>query len=65
MAAVNTEDPVQKATHLKAHAASVQRHVQTLASKDYQSNLGGRFDYIAMFIPGRTSSPQPSNTART
>ncbi|HPF22024.1 MAG: DNA recombination protein RmuC [Hyphomonas sp.] len=52
MAAVNTEDPVQKATHLKAHAASVQRHVQTLASKDYQSNLGGRFDYIAMFIPG-------------
>lgn len=52
MSAVNTEDPVQKATHLKAHAASVQRHVQTLASKDYQSNLGGRFDYIAMFIPG-------------
>ena len=52
MAAVNTDDPVQKATHLKAHAASVQRHVQTLASKDYQSNLGGRFDYIAMFIPG-------------
>lgn len=52
MAAVNAEDPVQKATHLKAHAASVQRHVQTLASKDYQSNLGGRFDYIAMFIPG-------------
>jgi len=52
MAAVNADDPAQKAAHLKAHAASVQRHVQTLASKDYQSNLGGRFDYIAMFIPG-------------
>lgn len=52
MAAVNTEDPVERAAHLKAHATSVQRHVNTLASKDYQSNLGNRFDYIAMFIPG-------------
>ena len=52
MAAASTEDPAQRALHLKAHAASVQRHVNTLASKDYQSNLGNRFDYIAMFIPG-------------
>ncbi|MAN44948.1 MAG: DNA recombination protein RmuC [Alphaproteobacteria bacterium] len=52
MSAVNAEDPAERASHLKAHAASVQRHVNTLASKDYQSNLGGRFDYIAMFIPG-------------
>ncbi|KCZ90803.1 DNA recombination protein RmuC [Hyphomonas johnsonii] len=52
MAAVETEDPAQKILHLKAHATSVQRHVNTLASKDYQSNLGNRFDYIAMFIPG-------------
>lgn len=52
MAAFNSDDPGQKSMHLKAHAASVQRHVQTLASKDYQSNLGNRFDYIAMFIPG-------------
>jgi len=52
MAATNTEDPVERLTHLKAHATSVQRHVSTLASKDYQSNLGNRFDYIAMFIPG-------------
>ncbi|MCA8901668.1 MAG: DNA recombination protein RmuC [Hyphomonas sp.] len=52
MAAVNTEDPAERAAHLKSHAASVQRHVQSLASKDYQSNLGNRFDYIAMFIPG-------------
>ena len=52
MAAVEAEDPAQKVVHLKAHATSVQRHVSTLASKDYQSNLGNRFDYIAMFIPG-------------
>jgi DNA recombination protein RmuC len=52
MAAVEAEDPAQKLLHLKAHATSVQRHVNTLASKDYQSNLGNRFDYIAMFIPG-------------
>ncbi|HPE49251.1 MAG TPA: DNA recombination protein RmuC [Hyphomonas sp.] len=52
MAAVNTEDPAERAAHLRAHSASVQRHIQSLASKDYQSNLGNRFDYIAMFIPG-------------
>ncbi|MBK8198441.1 MAG: DNA recombination protein RmuC [Acidobacteria bacterium] len=52
MAATNTEDPVERVAHLKAHATSVQRHINTLASKDYQSNLGNRFDYVAMFIPG-------------
>ena len=52
MAAVNAEDPVQRVAHLKAHSASVQRHIQTLASKEYQLNLGNRFDYVAMFIPG-------------
>lgn len=52
MAATNTDDPAERQAHLKQHAASVQRHVMTLASKDYQSNLGNRFDYIAMFIPG-------------
>lgn len=52
MSAVNAEDPTERQTHLRAHAQSVQRHVNALASKDYQSNLGNRFDYIAMFIPG-------------
>lgn len=52
MAATNADDPAERQAHLKQHAASVQRHVTTLASKDYQSNLGNRFDYIAMFIPG-------------
>ena len=52
MAATATDDTAQRALHLKAHAASVQRHVSLLSSKDYQSNLGNRFDYVAMFIPG-------------
>ncbi|MBI1401328.1 DNA recombination protein RmuC [Hyphomonas sp.] len=52
MAANGTDDAAQRGAHLKAHAASVQRHVNLLSSKDYQSNLGNRFDYVAMFIPG-------------
>lgn len=52
LAAHAATDPTQIEAHLKTHAASVQRHVQTLASKDYQSNLGNRFDYVVMFIPG-------------
>lgn len=52
MAATGTDDPAQRGAHLKSHAASVQRHVNLLSSKDYQSNLGNRFDYVAMFIPG-------------
>lgn len=52
LAAHNATEPVQAETHMKAHAMSVQRHVQTLSSKDYQSNLGNRFDYVVMFIPG-------------
>ncbi|MFN7055638.1 DNA recombination protein RmuC [Hyphomonas sp.] len=52
LAAHAAADPAQIEAHLKAHASSVQRHVQTLSSKDYQSNLGNRFDYVVMFIPG-------------
>ena len=52
LAAHNATEPAQAETHMKAHAMSVQRHVQTLSSKDYQSNLGNRFDYVVMFIPG-------------
>lgn len=52
LAAHAATDPAQIDAHLKAHAMSVQRHVQVLSSKDYQSNLGNRFDYVVMFIPG-------------
>ncbi|MFN4226215.1 MAG: DNA recombination protein RmuC [Hyphomonas sp.] len=52
LAAHAAAEPAQREANLKAHAASVQRHVQVLSSKDYQSNLGNRFDYVVMFIPG-------------
>ncbi len=52
MAAASTGDPNERAVHLKAHATSVQRHIDTLASKRYQSNLDERVDFVAMFIPG-------------
>ena len=52
MAATSAETPEQRALHLKAHAASVQRHVKALASKRYQAHLDARVDFVAMFIPG-------------
>ncbi|MEL6857067.1 MAG: DNA recombination protein RmuC [Pseudomonadota bacterium] len=52
MAAAAAEDPTQRGVHLKTHAANVQRHVDTLASKRYQANLDERVDFVAMFIPG-------------
>jgi DNA recombination protein RmuC len=52
MAAAFADDPTQRNVHLKSHATSVQRHVDTLASKRYQANLDERVDFVAMFIPG-------------
>jgi DNA recombination protein RmuC len=52
MAAASADDPTQPNVHLKSHATSVQRHVDTLASKRYQANLDERVDFVAMFIPG-------------
>lgn len=52
MKANATTDAAERAMHLKAHAASVQRHISTLASKGYQDNLSERVDFVAMFIPG-------------
>ena len=45
-------DPIQRTVHLKAHAESVRRHIDALASKRYQDNLNDRVDFVAMFIPG-------------
>jgi DNA recombination protein RmuC len=52
MAAASASDPAQRNLHLKSHATSVQRHIDTLASKRYQANLDERVDFVAMFIPG-------------
>lgn len=52
MSAASADDPTQRKVHLNAHATSVQRHIDTLASKRYQANLDERVDFVAMFIPG-------------
>lgn len=52
MDAAAESDPLQRNVHLKAHAESVKRHIDALASKRYQDNLDERVDFIAMFIPG-------------
>lgn len=50
--ASSTTDQLARADAMKRHAASVLRHVNSLASKSYQSNLDSRVDFVAMFIPG-------------
>jgi len=52
LAASSVDDPETRRAHLKSHADSVKRHIDTLASKRYQSNLDARVDFVAMFIPG-------------
>ncbi|NBC35682.1 DNA recombination protein RmuC [Novosphingobium sp. FSY-8] len=45
------EDNVREAA-LKAHALSMRAHIQTLASKSYQSQFPDAPDYVLMFVPG-------------
>lgn len=52
MKASQETEAAQRAIHLKSHADSVRRHIDTLASKRYQDNLDERVDFVAMFIPG-------------
>lgn len=52
LAAAGSEDSNEKAALLKSHAANIQRHITVLASRNYQSNLDERVDFVAMFIPG-------------
>jgi DNA recombination protein RmuC len=37
---------------LKAHVVSMRNHIQTLASKSYQSQFEDAPDYVLMFVPG-------------
>ncbi|MXO63472.1 DNA recombination protein RmuC [Qipengyuania oceanensis] len=45
----NDEDRVR---HLDLHAKSMRGHVQTLGSKNYQSQFDDAPDYVVMFVPG-------------
>jgi DNA recombination protein RmuC len=45
-------DETARASHLKAHAASIRRHAEQLGSKAYWQQFGDAADYVVMYIPG-------------
>jgi len=45
-------DEAVRASHLKAHAASIRRHAEQLGSKAYWQQFGDAADYVVMYIPG-------------
>lgn len=48
---VSAADDDARAAHVAAHARSLRAHVKGLASKDYQSKVGTRLDFVIMFVP--------------
>lgn len=48
----STDDPNEKAAHLKRHVTSIRRHIKDLNSKNYQQLLQiNAPDYVLLFIP--------------
>jgi DNA recombination protein RmuC len=45
-------DEAVRATHLKAHAASIRNHAHKLGGKNYWDQFGDAADYVVMYIPG-------------
>jgi DNA recombination protein RmuC len=45
-------DEAVRASHLKAHAASIRNHAQQLGGKNYWDRFGEAADYVVMYIPG-------------
>jgi DNA recombination protein RmuC len=45
-------DEATRASHLRAHAASIRRHAEQLGSKAYWQQFGDAADYVVMYIPG-------------
>jgi DNA recombination protein RmuC len=51
-AAFEADDDVVRKAALDQHAKSMRGHVQTLATKSYQSQFEDAPDYVVMFVPG-------------
>ena len=47
----NSPDEAGRVDASERHMRSVKAHVDELASKDYQSHVGGSLDFVVMFIP--------------
>lgn len=52
IAASNELDEARRKTLLDAHAKNLRRHIDALAKRDYQNNIGETLDFTIMFIPG-------------
>jgi DNA recombination protein RmuC len=52
IAACNESDETRKTALLLQHAKNLRRHIDALAKRDYQSNIGETLDFAVMFIPG-------------
>lgn len=50
--AFEASDDALREVALKGHATSMRNHIQTLASKSYQSQFEDAPDYVLMFVPG-------------
>ncbi|MHC4381099.1 MAG: DNA recombination protein RmuC, partial [Planctomycetota bacterium] len=46
------QDPVRRKEFLLQHARDVQKHVRTLARKEYSAGVEGDVDFTVMFLPG-------------
>jgi DNA recombination protein RmuC len=50
--AFEADDDLVRIAALKAHVVSMKNHIQTLATKSYQSQFPEAPDYVLMFVPG-------------
>lgn len=49
------EKEEDRKNHLSAHVASVRKHIEELAAKDYSSIVEGTISYVLMFMPNEAS----------
>ena len=50
--AYEAADEATRGQHMALHAQSMRNHIQTLATKSYQSQFEEAPDYVLMFVPG-------------
>ncbi len=50
--AFEADDDLIRVAALRAHVVSMKNHIQTLATKSYQSQFPEAPDYVLMFVPG-------------
>ena len=49
------ESEAERTTYLAAHVASVRKHIEELAAKDYSATVGDAISYVLMFMPNEAS----------